>query len=160
MTAGMGLRRATLFVRDLDRMRAFYEGVFGLTLYRELEVDLSRVKALPIGAANPESGSARFIILRGADPLVGMVGLMQVTAPALPEANHDVRRLGYGSVALVMAVKDADQAAADAARLGGEVIQPVTTARNIGDVAGEFVPVKMFMAYDPEGHFLEVFAPL
>lgn len=157
---GLGLRRATLFVRDLVLSQRFYQTAFGLSVYRALDVDLSRVPDFPVGPGGPATGQAKLVILRGSDPLVGMVGLMQMIAPELPDARYDVRRLGAGSVALVLAVGDADAAAMAVAAHGGEIIQPVKNARNIGDAAGEFTAVKMFMAYDPDGHFLEVFQPL
>ncbi len=150
------LRRATLLVRDLDRSQAFYEGVFGLTLYAELSVDLARVPFFPVGT-KPRGGNGRFLILKGENPLVGMIGLMELCDPPLPEPDHDIRRLGIGSVALVLSTSNAEQAAAQVEELGGTVLMPVTEARNLGDESGAFVPAKLFMAQDPDGYFLEVF---
>ncbi len=92
--------------------------------------------------------------------MVGMVGLMEIRDPPLPEPAHDVRRLGIGGVALVLSVADADAAAEAVIENGGTVLMPVTTARNLGDKDGGFVPAKLFMAQDPDGYFLEVFEPL
>jgi|TARA_B110000438_G_scaffold76765_1_gene76955 predicted enzyme related to lactoylglutathione lyase len=150
------LRRATILVRDLDRSMAFYHGVFGLTPYAELNVDLERVPFFPVGP-EPRSGASRFVILKGDDPLIGMIGLMEITDPPLPEPAHDVRRLGIGSTALVLSVSDADAAAVAAENLRGSILMPVTTARNLGNKDGGFVPAKLFMAQDPDGYFLEVF---
>ena len=156
------LRRATLLVRDLDRSQAFYQSVFGLTAYAELNVDLERVPFFPVGP-EPRGGASRFVILKGGDPLIAMIGLMEITDPPLPEPAHDVRRLGIGSMALVLSVSDAEAAAAAVADLGGTILMPVATARNLGDEDGGFVPAKLFMAQDLDGYFLEVFeqiAPL
>jgi predicted enzyme related to lactoylglutathione lyase len=152
------LRRATVFVRDIARAKDFYMGVFGLSVYHERVVDLSRVALFPVGPA-PRGGAAKFVILKGEDPLVGMVGLMEMTDPPLPDPVHDPRRLGFGSVALVFSVSNAKAVAAAIPPFGGEVIMPVTSARNLGDMQGEFVPVEMLMAYDCDGHFLEIFEP-
>ncbi len=153
------LRRATLLVRDMERSLAFYSGVFGLSIYAELEVDLDRVPFFPVGP-EPRDGSGRFIILKGESPLIGMIGLMEMRDPPLPEPDHNVRRLGIGSVALVLSTSDATAAADRVEPLGGTVLMPVTEARNLGDESGGFVPARLFMAQDPDGYFLEVFEPL
>jgi predicted enzyme related to lactoylglutathione lyase len=153
------LRRATVFVADLDRAMRFYAGVFGLSVYRQLDVAMERIPHFPVGPG-PRGGGGRFVIMLGENPMVGMVGLMQMVDPPLDPPAHDVRRLGYGSVALVLSTADADGAARAVTEFGGQIIMPVATARNIGDEHGAFVPAKVFMAYDPDGTFLEVFEPL
>lgn len=156
---GSVLRRATVFVADLERSKRFYAGVFGLSVYRELDVAMERIPFFPVGPA-PRGGGGRFVIMRGQNNLVGMVGLMQMVDPPLDPPGHDVRRLGYGSVALVLSTSDATAAAAAVPEFGGAIVMPLTTARNVGDETGAFVPAKLFMAYDPDGTFLEVFEPL
>ena len=150
------LRRATLLVRDMERSRTFYEGVFGLSVYAELVVDLARVPFFPVGA-DPRGGNGRFLILKGENPLVGMIGLMEMQDPPLPEPDHDIRRLGIGSIALVLSTSNAEHSAIQVEKLGGALVMPVTEARNLGDESGAFVPAKVFMAQDPDGYFLEVF---
>jgi hypothetical protein len=119
-------------------------------------VELDRVPLFPVGET-VRGGRAKFLILKGEDPLIGMIGLMEMLDPPLPE--RDPRRLGRGSVALVLSVRDADAVATAIPQHGGAVIMPVTAARNLGDEDGQFIPVRMLMAYDPDGHFLEIFAP-
>jgi predicted enzyme related to lactoylglutathione lyase len=153
------LRRATLLVRDIERSLAFYGGVFGLSVYAELTVDMARVPFFPVGE-EPRGGDGRFIILKGENPLVSMIGLMEMRDPPLPEPNRDIRRLGIGSVALVLSTSNANAAAKAVPELGGEIVMPVTEARNLGDETGDFVPARLFMAQDPDWYFLEVFEPL
>ncbi len=153
------LRRATVFVADLNRAKRFYAGVFGMKVYRELDVAMERVPLFPVGTA-ARKGGAKFTIMRGENPLVGMVGLMEMVDPPLEPPRHDVRRLGYGSVALVLSTSDATSAEAAIPLFGGQIVMPLVTARNIGDQKGDFIPAKLFMAYDPDGTFLEVFEPL
>ena len=152
------MRRATILVRNMDRSLAFYGGALGLTIYAKVEVDLTKVPFFPIGI-EPRGGNGQLCILKGADPLIGMVGLLELREPPLPEPPHDMRRLGIGSVALVLSVSDADAAVKAVEKLGGSILMPATIARNLGDKAGNFVPVKLFMAQDPDGYFLEIFEP-
>lgn len=98
--------------------------------------------------------------MRGENPLVGMVGLMEMVDPPLEPRGHDVLRLGFGSVMLVLSTSDAAPTAAAIPLFGGQIVMPIVTARNIGDQDGNYVPAKLFMAYDPDGTFLEVFEPL
>ena len=151
------VRRTSLFVRDMERAVTFYQRAFGFRIYHDRELDVSVVPDFPV-ALEPRGGSMRLVILRGADPLVGMIGLMH--AEGLSEPAHDPRRLGYGSAALVLSTTDATEAAAMVENLGGQILMPLTEARNIGDEAGNIVPARLFMAFDPDGHFLEVFEPL
>lgn len=148
-----------MLVRDMERSLTFYKGVFGLTPYAELEVDMGRVPFFPVGP-EPRGGNGRFIILKGENPLVGMIGLMEMRNPPLPEPEHDVKRLGIGSTALVLSTSDAHAAAQAVEVLGGTILMPVTEARNLGDENGSFVPAHLFMAQDPDGCFLEVFEPI
>ncbi len=150
------LRRATLLVRDLDRSMAFYKGVFGLTDYAELTVSMDRIPLFPVGP-EPRGGEGRFVILKGENPTEAMIGLMEMRDPPLPEPDHDVRRLGIGSMALVLSTSDAAASADAVERLGGTLVMPVSEGRNLGDADGNFIPVRLFMAQDPDGYFLEVF---
>lgn len=120
---------------------------------------MNRVPKFPVGPV-PHKGNGRFVILKGENALVGMLGLMEMRDPPLPEPNHDIKRLGIGSVALVLSTSDATAAAVAVKELGGTILMPVTEARNLGDENGDFVPAKLFMAQDPDGYFLEVFEPL
>jgi predicted enzyme related to lactoylglutathione lyase len=150
------LRRATMLVRDLDRSLTFYKGVFGLTEYADLTVSMDRIPLFPVGP-EPRGGEGRFVILKGENQIEAMVGLMEMRDPPLPEPTHDIKRLGIGSMALVLSTSDAAASAAAVERLGGTIVMPVSEGRNLGDADGNFIPVRLFMAQDPDGYFLEVF---
>jgi len=153
------LRRATMLVTDIDRSIAFYKGAFGLTDYAELTVGIDRIPHFPVGP-EPRGGEGRFVILKGENQTEAMIGLMEMRDPPLPEPTHDVRRLGIGSMALVISTSDATECAAAVEQLGGTIVMPVSEGRNLGDAQGNFIPVKLFMAQDPDGYFLEVFEPV
>ncbi len=152
------LRRASLFVRDMKRSIDFYAGAFGLSVYADMNVPLTAVPSFPVGDAGGH-GVLRLVVLRGRDPLAGMIGLMEVGDPPLP--NRDTtQRLGLGDVALVLESDNADTTAAAIDRLGGTVIMPPAGGRNLGDAEGNLVLARVMMARDPDGYFLEVFEVL
>ncbi|NQV79828.1 MAG: VOC family protein [Alphaproteobacteria bacterium] len=152
------LRRASLFVRDMDRAIAFYRGVFGLSLYIDREMPLSVVPSFPVGREG-RGGTMRFVMMRGWDPLIGMIGLMEVKDPPLDEPQG-TGRLGYGSIPLVLETRDAAAVAQSVETYGGSVLMTPTEGRNLGDAAGNFIPALVMMATDPDGHFLEIFQAL
>ena len=97
----------------------------------------------------------RFAILRGRDPLVGMIGLIEITGPPLdPNVS---RRLGAGNAALVIETDDLDEVATKLVELGCTIVRAPTAGRNIGDALGNPVTAKVMFAFDPDGQFLEVF---
>ena len=91
------VKRTTLIVRSLDRSRDFYRDVLGLTVWYDDEIVLSGVGL----AAGKAGDRTRLIILQAADPVVGMIGLLQFTEPALPAPpRRDL--LGIGDIVFVM----------------------------------------------------------
>jgi len=153
------VRRTTLFVHSIKRSIVFYEAVFGLHKYHERDVSLKRVPAFPVQTQG-QGGDAKLVIMRGKDFLYGMIGLIEMFNPALMETKHEVRRLGYGSAALVLSTIDAEAAASMVEPNGGKLLSEPTNMRNIGDEEGNIIPAKVFMAFDPDGYFLEVFQPI
>ena len=146
------LRRATVFVQDLDRSIRFYSEVFGLSLWYRREMPL--VEGFPAGEPG-QGGDMRFVILRGWDPQIGMIGLIEIKNPSLaPRADH---RLRAGTAALVIETTDLARAATRIKELGGAVLRGPWDGRNIGDLAGTPFPAKVMFAADPDQQFLEVF---
>lgn len=152
---GGAVRRATLFVRDMARSVAFYRGVFGLEIYANRVFNVVPGGAFPAGQAG-RAGKGELTILKGRDPLVGMIGLLSYRDPPLAEPPVS-ERLGRGSVVLVMQVPSAAEAAAKVAGLGGAVVMAPQHGQNTGDLDGNRIPSEVFYARDPDGHFLEVF---
>jgi len=152
------VRRTTLFVHNIKRSILFYEAVFGLHKYHERHVSMEIVPAFPVQTQG-QGGDAKLVIMRGKDSLYGMVGLIEMRNPPLPETKHDIRRLGYGSAALVLSTNNAEAAASMVEPMGGTLLSVPTNMRNIGDEEGNVIPAKVFMAFDPDGYFLEVFQP-
>lgn len=153
------LRRASLFVRDMERTLSFYGGTFGLTPYIDRIIDLAVLPDLPLGQPG-RGGSMRFVILKGWDPLIGMIGFMEPRDPPLEDPHGPPTRLGFNQPALVLETRDIGHVAAAIPRLGGRMLMAPKAGRNLGDAAGNFIPAQVMFASDPDGHFLEVFEAL
>ena len=151
---GSVLRRATIFVRDLDAAVAFYGEAFGFERHYARDMDLSVIADFPVGEEG-RGGSMRFAIVRGSDPLVGMIGLIEICDPPLAPANDT--RLRHGNAALVIETDNIARAARVIADRGGRIVRPPTDGRNMGDADGQPFPAKVMFAFDPDGQFLEVF---
>ena len=149
------LNRTTLFVSSLEKSLYFYKSLFSLSLYKDLKIDLSKVPFFPVPKQYKNS-KAEFSILRG-DSYNGMLGLLEVDGFSKNGHKHDIDIIGIGSTALVFEICNAGEEVNKIEEFGGKVVMPLTEGRNIGDIDGNFVPVNMFMAYDPDGYFLEVF---
>lgn len=153
------LRRASLFVRDMERTLSFYGETFGLTPYVDRIIDLAILPDLPLGQPG-RGGSLRFVILKGWDPLIGMIGFMEPRDPPLEDPHGPPTRLGFNQPALVLETRNIGHVAAAIPRLGGRVLMAPKAGRNLGDAAGNFIPAQVMFATDPDGHFLEVFEAL
>ena len=83
--------RAALQVSDLDRSKAFYAEVLGLSeVYSEGAAQGGNMHAL-VGA--PDSVTTRVCVLKQPDfSAYGMVGLFEVTNPAPPDLDELIRR--------------------------------------------------------------------
>ncbi|MSO66123.1 MAG: VOC family protein [Alphaproteobacteria bacterium] len=148
------LRRATVFVSDLARAQRFYCEAFAMSLWFERSMTVQLIEGFPVG--DPGSGGdMRFVILRGWDAQIGMIGLIEIKKPPL-EARPD-HRLRIGNAALVIETTDLDRCAAVIKAQGGQILRGPWDGRNIGDLTGTPVPARVLFATDPDGQFLEVF---
>ena len=92
------VKRTTLIVRSIERSVAFYRDVLGLAIWYDDEIELSGVGL----AAGARGDRTHLVIMKAADPVVGMIGLLQFTAPPLPEPAAPRLRLGIGDIVFVM----------------------------------------------------------
>jgi predicted enzyme related to lactoylglutathione lyase len=100
----------------------------------------------------------RFVIVRGWDPQIGMLGLIEITEPPLSaRADH---RLRQGNIALVFETNDIERALAALVRLGGTVLRPLREGTNFGDLRANRIAARVVLAADPDGQYLEIFQRL
>ena len=98
------LKRTTLIVRDAERSLAFYRDVLGMTVWYDDEIVLS---GHGLAAGGP-GDRTRLVILQAEDPVIGMLGLLQFTAPPLDAPAGERQRLAIGDVVFVMQTDDVD----------------------------------------------------
>lgn len=150
---GPQLRRATLFVSDVERSRAFYEAVgFRTWLDWTGDQDPQNPSALPLTAPAKKS---RIVIVAGRDDYAAMIGLLEMKDSALDSNRKMAERLGIHDVMLVIeSDRDLDAFARRVEVLGGATLRPPTPYTSIGP-AGRKTGVSMLVR-DPDGYVVEV----
>jgi catechol 2,3-dioxygenase-like lactoylglutathione lyase family enzyme len=116
------LVRAALMVRNLDRSRAFYAAVVGLTQeYFAGDMQGSTAAAI-IGV--PASANIRAAVLKAPGVDYGMLGLFEMPTDT-PAITPREGGLALGEAVLVFYVEDLDRAVAASAALGGRIGTPL-----------------------------------
>jgi catechol 2,3-dioxygenase-like lactoylglutathione lyase family enzyme len=145
------IKRTTLIVRDIETSTQWYEQVLGMSRYYDDEVVLSGVGM----AAGNAGDRTHLVILKCADPEIGMIGLLQWIEPPLPAPAEIPTSVGYGNPTFVVAADDS-RAACEVARKLGTPIHAEPHEWSIKGANGmlkNFIGVSLF---DPDGHFYEL----
>ena len=149
-------RRATIFVRDMDRSLDFYCRVIGLSIYHQRTTSMPANTPFPVGQEGRER-ECRFAIVKGDDPLVGMIGLLSYDEEL---ENHHADRLGYGHVVLVLQTTDAGALEERLQDYGSEFAKPLEPAQNTGNLDGNRFDSESMFVRDPDGYLLEIYQPV
>ena len=144
------VKRTTLIVRDLERALGFYRDVLGFAVWYDGEIVLSGI-GLAAGAAGDRT---RLVIVKAQDPVVGMIGLLQFTAPELP-APPPRERLGMGDVVFVMQTDDV-HGVHERARAFGARIHAAPHAFEVTGTTGERLSMTSLSVWDPDDYFIEI----
>ncbi len=125
--------RAALMVSDLDKSRAFYTNVLGLTaVYLEGEATGGNMHAL-IGM--PASITTRIVILKvDGKPEYGMVGLFEVKNPSPPPIQRQNSSSNVGELCLVFYCDNLDPVHEYAKANGLAIVSPPVPLRVRGHV--------------------------
>ena len=145
------VKRTTLIVRDADRSLAFYRDVLGLTVWYDDEIVLGGV-TLPVGARGDRT---RLVIMRADDPVIGMIGLLQFTAPQLPAPESERTTLGIGDIVFVMQTDDVEAVHARLEQWGARVQAP-PHAFEVRGADGSLLRMTTLSFWDPDGYFFEI----
>ncbi len=142
-------KRTTLVVREAARARDFYEQVLGMSVWYDRELTLSGQ-----GVPGKPGDRVHLIIMQAADPVIGMVGLLEYIAPRLPEPPADQRRFGLGSIVFVVQTDDAAELHRRLVDWGAELHAPPHDLELTG-ADGQQVRMTSVTFYDPDGYFIE-----
>ena len=146
------VRRTTLLVHDLDASKRFYRDYLGFTLWYQGEPGTVTGNGLPV--ADAEVGEpTRFVIMKGRDPYVGMVGLLQYGhAKPLPDIAAATLKAG-DAILMIEVTGIADIAARMAA--DGYPVHKLPTETRVKSVSDSWRAAFMYV-FDPDGHMVEL----
>jgi catechol 2,3-dioxygenase-like lactoylglutathione lyase family enzyme len=145
------VKRTTLIVRDAGRSLEFYRDVLGMTVWYDDEIVLGGV-TLPVGA---QGDRTRLVIMRATDPVIGMIGLLEFTAPPLPVPESERRTLGIGDVVFVMQTDDV-AAVHERLQQWGARVQAAPHAFEVRGADGALLRMTTLSFWDPDGYFFEI----
>ena len=143
------VKRTTLFVRDMDASKRWYEYVLGMSIFYDREFTLSGV-----GLAAGNAGDiTRLVILKCDDPAIGMIGLLQWLDPVMPAPEIEYK-VGFGNPTFVVASDDAALTHSRAVAMGTRVHSKPHEWSTLGanDKIKNFIGLSLF---DPDGYFFE-----
>ena len=148
------LKRTTLVCRDADRMKEFYEQVFGWTVSYHAEMELSG-GILPCG--NP-GDRVKLYIMEGADKDIAKIGLLEWLDPKLPDPGPPTHQLGIGDIVLVADVPDMDSLIKKVEAFDGAKVHYPPEDGEFPNPRGEgMIEYCSAHIFDPEGFFYELY---
>ena len=143
------IKRTTLKVRDLGKSIPFYKSVLGMTKYYDDKITLSG-NLLPGGN---KGDLTRLVIMKGDDPVIGMIGLLEWIKPK-PVAPPIDFNFDFGRPVFVAVVKNAAHTYEVAKQFGCKIKAPLSESEYPG-ADGNIVHVRSVGVFDPDGHFFE-----
>lgn len=143
------VKRTTLIVRDLEVSMRFYREILGLSVWYDDRIVLSGVGL----AAGKRGDETRLVILKGTDPVLGMIGLLEFTAPRLPPPPRR-ERLGIGDIVFVMQGEDVDGVYERAVARGARIHAPPHRFEVTG-ADGSHLVMSSLSLWDPDDYFIE-----
>ena len=146
------VRRTTLLVHDIDASMRFYRDYLGFSLWYQGEPGTVTGEGLPVTDA-AVGEPTRFVIMKGSDPYVGMVGLLQY-GHAKPLPDIAAATLNAGDAILMIEVTGLATIAAKLAADGYPVHKPVVETR-VESVSDSWRAAFMYV-FDPDGHMVEL----
>jgi catechol 2,3-dioxygenase-like lactoylglutathione lyase family enzyme len=144
------VKRTTLIVRDLETSRRFYRDVIGLSVWYDDEIVLSGTGL----AAGGRGDKTRLVIMKAADPVVGMIGLLQFVAPELPAPAVRRERLGIGDIVFVMQGDDARGVHERAVAFGARIFA-APYPFEVRGADGRQLRMTSLSLWDPDDYFIE-----
>lgn len=154
-----GVHRTTLIVGDIDKSIDFYQRV-GLTKISDIAGTDSEPDGI-YGAADlpltADSKVSRVVTLKGGD-VGSLLVLLWYDRPPLPSARGNLVGIGIGDVIVGIEVPDIQAAYGRLSQIGTRFQRQPAHFVQPGE-AGAAISGQHMLAYDPDGHMVEVIQP-
>lgn len=147
-------KRTTFIVADAAKAAAFYEDVFGWTIWYDNTLPCDH-RFPPSGA--PDQAEVKLIILEAKDAKIGKIGFLQYLDPPFDTAQPTGRtKVRMGEAVLVIESKDIYGVHDRAVKGGATVITtPVDWHVPTPDGQGK-IDLRTVSLFDPNGIYIEV----
>ena len=152
----VGVARLTILVSDIDKSVDFYQRV-GLIKASDIATTNTDQGGV-FGAADlpltADSKRGRIVILQNGDGK-GSLALLAYDSPPLPSARGNLVGIGLGDVIVGVEVPDIQVAYGRLGQIGTR-FQRTVVRFSQPDAGGAMQNGQHFLAYDPDGHMVEV----
>jgi catechol 2,3-dioxygenase-like lactoylglutathione lyase family enzyme len=145
------VRRTTLIVRDIDASVDFYRRVMGMDMW----YDQTMIVGGQVLPAGEPGAKVRVAILKGSDPVVGMLGIMAFLDPPIAAPPLPKRALQIGDPIFVAGARDVYDVYGRMKESPAFIVTPP-----IDDTApaadGAILKLSTMSFFDPDGYFYEL----
>lgn len=147
----LAVRRTTLIVRDIAISLDFYRRIMGMEVWYDQTMTVGG-QVLPAGEPGAK---VRVVILKGADPVVGMLGLMTYLDPPLTVPPLPKRPLQIRDTIFVAGARDVREVHS---RMPDEHVHICSPPIDDSAPGADGATIKMttMSFFDPDGYFFEL----
>lgn len=150
------LKRTTFIVADATASAAFYEAVFGWTVWYDKRLTADR-RFPPTPSGKDEE--VHLVILETSDPVIGKLGFLQYLDSPFDAPEPEERKVVRpGEPVLVVATKDVDAVHERALAFGAQVVTAPVDWEVPGPGGTSPIHLRTVSLFDPDGIYLEVSA--
>ena len=150
-----GMRRSTLLVSDIEMSVSFYEAIgFKVWYQGSSEAEPGKTIDSPLPLRQEAQGS-RMVIMRGADPWLGMIGLLNYEAARKDQERERDGRIWHGDAVLMIEVTDLDSVAQRLKTAKAEILRDITPF-SVRGADGQTINSKNLFVADPDGTVIEL----
>ncbi len=143
------VKRTTLIISNMERSISFYRDVLQMSVWYDDNIVLSGTGL----AAGAKGDQTHLVIMKAADPIVGMVGLLEFTEPRMPDQPQR-ERLSIGDIIFVMQGEDV-QGVYERALAFGTRIYAAPHAYSVRGANGQQISMTSLSLWDPDDYFIE-----
>ena len=146
--------RTTIFCREIEKSLALYRDLLGLAVVEDKTLAGPAIGRM-VGL---DTCRLRIVHLRAGERDTSLIGLYNVSEPALPQSQRPVvGQLHLGQTAIVLQSSDADVLAGRLADAGYSFLtQPTTYEIKAGGPSGVPGTITEMIFYDPDGVLISI----